>query len=105
MEHTRQKGDDLESMYCSEFVAETLQRCGMLGEAYPTYSYHPKDFLPGDLAYAKLDANLLPGASYSPCVTLVLKGTDKALVLPKLKPRAFPDGAAQGPAAAADSCA
>ena len=33
MEHTRQKGDDLESMYCSEFVAETLQRCDYHGGA------------------------------------------------------------------------
>ena len=54
----------IEALFCSEAVAETLQRCGVLDTTRPSYSYHPQDYLPGHYSGATFDKRLCSGVAY-----------------------------------------
>lgn len=58
--------EDLSSLFCSELVAEGLQRVGVLGETKPSNEYTPADF-----SSAREGLELAPGYSYGPEVQLL----------------------------------
>ncbi|GAB5358933.1 hypothetical protein AAMO2058_000501300 [Amorphochlora amoebiformis] len=54
LEGVREQKRDLDKLFCSEFMAEALQRAGVLTGIPVSNSYHPVDFLPG----GKMEKNI-----------------------------------------------
>ena len=68
----------IEALFCSEAVAETLQRCGVLDTTRPSYSCHPQDYLPGHYSGATFDKRLCSGVAYGDLVRV--RGPDNEAI-------------------------